>query len=81
MSEPTLRLSGIEKTYNAGRENEVRVLRGASLTLPPGEVTALVAPSGAGKSTLLHIAGLLDVPDAGRVEIGGQDMTGAGDRA
>ena len=81
MSEPALRLSGIEKIYNRGQTAEIRVLRGAALALAPGEVTALVAPSGAGKSTLLHIAGLLDVPDAGTVEIGGQDMTGASDRA
>ncbi|RBI83360.1 ABC transporter [Rhodosalinus halophilus] len=80
MSEAALELEGIEKTYNAGRENEVQVLRGATLALERGQVTALVAPSGAGKSTLLHIAGLLDVPDAGRVGIGGRDMTGAGDR-
>ena len=40
----------------------------------------MVAPSGAGKSTLLHIAGLLDTPDHGSVEIGGQAV-GAGDRA
>jgi lipoprotein-releasing system ATP-binding protein len=43
-------------------------------------MVALVAPSGAGKSTLLHIAGLLDTPDAGVVEIGGVDMTGLSDR-
>ncbi|WP_371056074.1 ABC transporter ATP-binding protein [Rhodosalinus sp. K401] len=81
MSEAALRLEGVEKTYNKGLESEVAVLRGASLTLAPGEVVALVAPSGAGKSTLLHIAGLLDVADAGRVEIGGKDMGGQGDRA
>lgn len=80
MSEPVLRLEGIEKTYNAGKPNEVRVLRGAALEIAAGEIVALVAPSGAGKSTLLHIAGLLDTPDAGRVEIGGQDMTGRSDR-
>jgi len=81
MSEPTLRLSGIEKTYLSGTPGEVRVLRGVDLSVEPGEMVALVAPSGAGKSTLLHISGLLDVPDAGRVEIAGQDMTGRGDRA
>ncbi len=81
MSDPVLRLSAIEKTYNPGTPGEVRVLCGAELTLRAGEVVALVAPSGAGKSTLLHIAGLLDQPDAGRVEIGGRDMTGQGDRA
>jgi len=81
MSEPVLRLSGLEKGYNLGRPNEVRVLRGADVALAPGEVVALVAPSGAGKSTLLHIAGLLDTPDAGRVEIAGQDLTAATDRA
>lgn len=76
-----LRLDGIEKGYNLGRPNEVRVLRGAAAAIAPGEVVALVAPSGAGKSTLLHIAGLLDTADAGRVAIAGQDLTAAPDRA
>jgi len=57
------------------------VLRGASVRVARGEVVALVAPSGAGKSTLLHIAGLLDTPDAGRVQLAGRDMGGLSDRA
>ena len=80
MNDPVLRLSGIGKSYNPGQPNEVNVLRGIDLTVAAGEVVALVAPSGAGKSTLLHIAGLLDTPDAGTVEIGGTDMTGQSDR-
>lgn len=75
-----LKLEGVTKTYNAGLPNEVSVLRGCDLTLRAGEVVALVAPSGSGKSTLLHIAGLLDTPDAGQVEIGGAVMTGKSDR-
>ncbi len=80
MSEAILRLDRIEKVYNKGKPAEVVVLRGADLSLAPGEVVALVAPSGAGKSTLLHIAGLLDTPDAGTVTLGGTDMTGLSDR-
>ena len=80
MSDASLTLKGITKTYNAGAPNEIKVLRGIDLTVAPGEVVALVAPSGAGKSTLLHIAGLLDTPDAGTVAIGGKDMTGQSDR-
>jgi lipoprotein-releasing system ATP-binding protein len=80
MSDVMLRLSGVEKTYNKGKSNEVAVLMGADLCLQAGEIVALVAPSGAGKSTLLHIAGLLDTPDSGRVEIAGTDMTGLSDR-
>ena len=80
MNDPVLRLSGIAKAYNSGKANEVVVLRGIDLEVAPGEVVALVAPSGAGKSTLLHIAGLLDTPDSGTVEIGGDDMTGRSDR-
>ncbi|MEO1381597.1 MAG: ATP-binding cassette domain-containing protein, partial [Pseudomonadota bacterium] len=72
MSDPVLALEGVRKTYNAGAPNAVEVLRGIDLTLQPGEVVALVAPSGAGKSTLLHIAGLLDTPDTGTVQLAGQ---------
>ncbi|MCZ4351091.1 ABC transporter ATP-binding protein [Roseovarius aestuarii] len=80
MSDPVLRLTGLEKVYNKGRQNEVAVLKGIDLELARGEIVALVAPSGAGKSTLLHIAGLLDTADAGEVAIGGTVMTGLGDR-
>ena len=75
-----LKLSGITKGYNLGTPTEVKVLNGVDFTLAAGEVVAMVAPSGAGKSTLLHIAGLLDTPDNGSVEIGGQAV-GSGDRA
>ncbi len=74
-----LKLRGITKAYNLGMPTEIPVLNGVDLTLISGEVVALVAPSGAGKSTLLHVAGLLDTPDEGLVEIGGQAV-GNGDR-
>ncbi|OOY07855.1 ABC transporter ATP-binding protein [Thioclava sp. F36-7] len=69
----------LEKCYNRGKPNEITVLKGLDLTIPKGQVVALVAPSGAGKSTLLHIAGLLDTPDSGRVLIDGENLSGARD--
>jgi len=79
MSE-TLRLNGISRTYKKGQPGEVNVLRNADFTLNAGEVVGLIAPSGAGKSTLLHIAGLLDTPDSGTIQICGHDMSGKPDR-
>ncbi|MEL6919425.1 MAG: ABC transporter ATP-binding protein [Pseudomonadota bacterium] len=70
MSEPSLVLDGIHRAYHEA-DRKLEVLRGASISIPPGEMVALVAPSGAGKSTLLHTAGLLERPDIGDVRIGG----------
>ncbi len=67
---PALALRGVTRTFRQG-ERLLHVLRGADLTLRRGELVALVGPSGAGKSTLLHVAGLLERPDGGSVEIGG----------
>ncbi len=71
MSEPALALRGVTRTFKQGGERALKVLRGIDLTLVRGELVALVGPSGAGKSTLLHIAGLLERPDGGSVEVGG----------
>ena len=67
---PALRLAGVSRQYRQG-ETVLTILSGANLDLYSGQSVALVAPSGAGKSTLLHIAGLLERPDEGDVEIGG----------
>jgi lipoprotein-releasing system ATP-binding protein len=71
MSEP-LALRGVQRTFRT-EAGELPVLRGVDLTLAAGEIVALVAPSGAGKSTLLHLAGLLEMPDAGSVFVEGRD--------
>ncbi len=70
MSDSALALRGVTRTFRQG-ERALKVLRGVDLTLVRGELVALVGPSGAGKSTLLHIAGLLERPDGGSVEVGG----------
>ncbi|GBQ90619.1 lipoprotein releasing system ATP-binding protein LolD [Acetobacter nitrogenifigens DSM 23921 = NBRC 105050] len=70
-----LRLQGVQRSYVSGDGERLSVLRGVDFTLHAGEIVALVAPSGTGKSTLLHVAGLLDSPDGGSVEIGGRDAT------
>jgi branched-chain amino acid transport system ATP-binding protein len=51
------------------------VLRGVDLAVARGELVALVGGNGAGKSTLMRVAAGLVVPDAGRVTIGGDDVT------
>ena len=77
---PWLALDGIRRTFKQG-QTALEVLRGADLEIRQGELVALVGPSGSGKSTLLHIAGLLEIPDAGEVTIGDEPCGGLGDDA
>lgn len=58
------------------RFGAVAALEDVSLSVAPGEVVALLGPSGAGKSTLFRCITRLVVPDAGRIEVLGQDMAG-----
>jgi putative ABC transport system ATP-binding protein len=64
----------IFKVYREG-DTETVALRGASLSLRAGEFVTLVGPSGSGKSTLLSIMAGLTLPTAGRVMIGGRDLS------
>jgi putative ABC transport system ATP-binding protein len=64
----------LSRRYGAG-ETAVDALRGVSLEIARGELTAVMGPSGSGKSTLMHILAGLDRPTTGRVQIDGVDLT------
>ena len=69
-----LKLNSIQKSFRTN-EGEVPVLSDISLSLLAGETLALRGESGSGKSTLLHIAGALELPDGGSVEIAGKNLS------
>ena len=62
------------RRYGAG-DTAVDALRGVSLEIPRGHLTAVMGPSGSGKSTLMHILAGLDKPSSGTVQIDGIELT------
>ncbi|MBW9115581.1 ABC transporter ATP-binding protein [Rhizobium cauense] len=67
-------LSDVTKSYQTA-EGEIAVLKGVGLELAKGESLALTGESGSGKSTLLHLAGGLDKPDSGSIQVNGREIT------
>ncbi|HYP49076.1 MAG TPA: ABC transporter ATP-binding protein [Thermoleophilaceae bacterium] len=65
---------GLVRRYGEG-ESAVEAVRGVSLDVPAGVLTAVMGPSGSGKSTLMHMLAGLDRPDEGSIEIGGREIT------
>jgi len=64
----------VVRRYGDG-DTAVDALRGVSLEISRGRLTAVMGPSGSGKSTLMHILAGLDRPTSGEVEIAGNDIT------
>ncbi len=67
MTAPVLSLQNIHKRFG-----ELEVLHGISLQANKGDVISLIGSSGSGKSTLLRCINLLEMPDSGEIEIGGE---------
>ena len=71
---PAVRTSEVWKVFEQEAE-EVQAVRGVSMTIERGELTALAGPSGSGKTTLLNLIGGLTRPTSGRVWVAGSDLT------
>ena len=67
---PVVTASEVTRRYGEG-DTAVDALRGVSLEIEPGKLTAIMGPSGSGKSTLMHILAALDRPTSGYVTIAG----------
>lgn len=71
-----IEICGLSKAFGS-----LQVLRDINLSIPRGDVVALIGPSGSGKSTLLRCLNLLVVPDGGSVSVNGRSFTfGTGQR-
>jgi lipoprotein-releasing system ATP-binding protein len=73
MGEPLILARGLVKSYRTVA-GEVSVLQGVDIDVAAGEMVAITGASGVGKSTLLHVLGTLDRPDAGSLEVAGEDV-------
>ncbi len=68
---PLLQLDGLSIAFGG-----LRAVQDVSLALPEGTLGALIGPNGAGKTTLFAMISGFARPDAGRVRLAGQDITG-----
>src|SRR5690606_21881296 len=71
MSTPALELRDLRKSF--GR---TEIIRGANLTVMPGERVAIIGPNGAGKSTLFNLISGRFAPTSGDVMLAGQRING-----
>ena len=76
MSGVEIQIDRISKRFAHRVKGEVYAVRDVSLTVQPAEFLTLLGPSGCGKTTTLRMIAGFEQPDAGRILIGEQDVTG-----
>ena len=76
-----IQLEGVRKAFRPPGGPLFEAVKDTTLSIERGDVFGLVGKSGAGKSTLLRLINLLERPDAGRVRVGGRDLTGLDKKA
>jgi putative ABC transport system ATP-binding protein len=74
-----IRVDAVSKNYRTS-SGVVRAIDGVTLEVEPGGSLAITGRSGCGKSTLLGLIGGLEAPTAGRVVVGGLDLSSMSDR-
>ena len=77
-TQPVVSATDLTRRYGEG-DTAVDALRGVSLEVAKGELTAVMGPSGSGKSTLMHILAGLDKPTSGEVTIAGTKLSSLND--
>src|SRR5439155_403784 len=73
---PVVAAKDVTRRYGEG-ETAVDALRGVSLEVSRGKLTAVMGPSGSGKSTLMHILAGLDRPTSGKITVEGTRQPGS----
>ena len=76
---PAVKLRGVSRSFTEGSV-EHRVLRNVDAEFQAGAIVAIRGRSGSGKSTLLNLISGIDTPDAGTVEVNGEDLTGMSEK-
>jgi putative ABC transport system ATP-binding protein len=74
LTDAVVTASDVVRRYGEG-DTAVNALRGVSVDIAQGRLTAVMGPSGSGKSTLMHILAGLDKPTAGEVTVAGVDIS------
>ena len=75
MKNKLIKMEGIKKSFNIGKENELEILHGINFDVNEGEFVSVVGQSGSGKSTLMNIIGLLDRQTSGYYELNKVDIS------
>lgn len=70
-----IKLTNVYKVFFPNTSNEVLALNNINLDLNPGDFITIIGSNGAGKSTFLKVLAGIELPDAGKVELAGKDVT------